>query len=202
MAKIAVVGPRPNNSNILTVKDGVVWKEMKRVLYEDLTNPEWQSHTFLIPIYSKFDLEVLAICEQKKYAVEFYVPSESWGKEKLPQHRTSLVHRTMTDNVHIIPGQIDRINKMIDDCDGVYLLDTVSNFGPFEPHLKKKSIRRFPLEKMAFTSEEELTGQTSLDLPDTDFIIPEDVNIDKTFIRYAGETQEQYFNRIMKGPFN
>lgn len=163
MAKIAVLGPRPDNNLILTKSDGKVWNELRRVIHEDFSTGEFKGHTFLIPIYSKFDLEILSICEQLKYDVEFYVPQEGWGLTGLPFNRTQLVSRMMSPtNVHIHPGMINRLTTMLDESDGIYLLDIIPNFGPMQKHIDGKPIRRVPVEKMAFTSEDELVGQTEL----------------------------------------
>ena len=163
MARIAVFGPRPDNGLILTKSDGKVWNELRRVIHEDFATGEFDGHTFLIPIYSKFDLEILAICEQKNYKVEFYVPEEGWGFKGLPFNKTQLVSRmTFDDNVHVIPGAINRVNKMLDDSDGIYLLDILPNFGPMQKHIDSKPIRRVPVENMEFTTEDELVGQTEL----------------------------------------
>lgn len=202
MARIAILGPRPNNDSILTKKDGKVWNELKRVLYEDLSKPEWKGHTFLIPIYTKFDLEILRICELNSYPVEFYVPNDRWGKEKLPQHRTALVNRTMTNNVHIIPGQINRMKRMLQECDGIYLLNILDDFAVLQSYVESKPVRVFPVQKMKFTSEEELTGQLELAIEETSFVTPETFKMAQSFVRYTGETNEQYQNRIMQGPFS
>lgn len=200
MARIAVFGPRQSNDILLTQSDGKVWRELVRVITEDLVKPEWKGHTFLIPIYSKFDLLVLKICEQKKYDVEFYIPKQNWGKTGLPYNKTQLVNRMMRqDNTHIIPGNVYRLNSMLRDSDGVYLLDCIPHFGPMQEALNSKPIRRVPTDNMAFQSEDELIGQTELLFPGEDENPGVDINPalqvphDTTKTKYISDMQKAFF---------
>lgn len=155
MTRIGIVGPRPKDGSLLTKKDGKVWNELKTVLAKDLESSEWNHCTFLIPIYSKFDIEILRICEQKGRKVEFYLPNPEWGKTKLPRHNLLLIERMSASPTHVFNGAAERMNKMIEDSDGLYCLRSNINFGPLEPAMKGVPQRDFPIQNMRYTTEEE-----------------------------------------------
>lgn len=153
--KVAVVSGRPADGTLLPKVEKYVWQELKRVLTEDMAIFKEKQVEFLIPIYNKFDLEVLRICEHYDIKVTYYLPNPEWGTEVLPKHQIDLIRR-MRKNVWIVPGSYtDRINRMIRDSDMVYVLPQTKGVEQFAEELSSKPFYLFPVNKMRYTTEEE-----------------------------------------------
>lgn len=153
--KIAVLSGRPKDGTLLPRKEQHVWHELCRILKEDMDRMEFHGATFLIPIYSKFDLQVLFHAEKMNIPVEYYVPSEDWGKTSLPIHQIKLVERMEEKRVVVPGGSNARIKKMIADADAVYILPGTHGFSSFIPLLKGKKIIPFPFRQMRYQTEDE-----------------------------------------------
>lgn len=150
--KLAVVSGRPDDSTILTSKEKQVWNELCRVLKDDLSQMVFQKFHFHIPIYSKFDLEVLRCIESLGYPATLYVPNDTWGLSKLPKHQVDMIKRLDLPRVIV---STNRINKMIEDSDMVYLLDNTKGVETFKKSIGNKFVVKFPVKKMRYTTEEE-----------------------------------------------
>ena len=155
--KIAVLSGRPKDGTLLPRKEQYVWRELCRILKEDMNRPEFKGATFLIPIYSKFDLQVLFYAEKMNIPVEYYVPTEVWGKSSLPFHQIKLVERMEQKRVVVPGGSQARMEKMILDADAVYVLPGTHGFSSFIPLLKNKKIIPFPFKEMRYHTEEGAT---------------------------------------------
>lgn len=152
--KIAFLSGRAKEGTLLPKSERYVWQETIRVLQEDLEQPVFtKGTTFLIPIFSKFDLKVLSLAEKNRIPVEYYVPTENWGKEKLPQHQLYLIDR-MKGERHVCGNSFQRMVNMIQDADVVYLMDHTDGVERFLPYLKGKMTRVFPHEQMRYDTEE------------------------------------------------
>lgn len=153
--KIAVLSGRPADGTLLPKQEKYVWQELKRVLKNDLSVYEGKDVEFLIPIYNKFDLEVLRICEQLKLKVTYYVPTPEWGTERLPKHQLDLIRR-MRNDVLVVPGRYDnRLRRMIQDSDIVYVLAKTQGVEDFAEELVQKAFYLFPEQEMLYTTEED-----------------------------------------------
>lgn len=151
--KVAFLSGRQENGTMLPKNERFVWKELIRILEDEIKNPVFKGATFLIPIYNKFDLYVLYLAERNNIKVEYYVPQENWGLSGLPKHQTYLVER-MSYPRHVIKDG-DRLKAMVDAADVVYVLPETSGFERFEPWLDGKIVCRFPVEKMLYKTEAE-----------------------------------------------
>lgn len=152
--KVALLSGRPKNGTLLPKTEKFVWKEICRVMEEDLSSPILKGATFLIPIYSKFDLYGLAIAERQSNPVEYYVPSVEWGNKALPKHQLLLINRMKSDR-HVIPSSHGRLLKMIEDADIVYTLPNTEGYERFNKYLENKTVCHLNIKKMNFTTEEE-----------------------------------------------
>ena len=153
--KIAFLSGRAKNGTLLPKSERFVWQELIRVMENDLKNPVFlENTTFLIPILNKFDLKALSIAERNRIPVEYYVPSATWGTEKLPQHQLYLINR-MKGERHVFENSHQRIQAMIQAADLVYVLPYTDGVERFYPLLKNKPVRVFPQELMRYSTEEE-----------------------------------------------
>lgn len=152
--KVAFLSGRQENGTILPRDEKFVWKELTRVVEQELKNPLFKGATFLIPIYSKFDLFVLRLAEKMGNPVEYYVPSEDWGFSKLPKHQVYLIER-MKFPRHVTNSNTGRLDEMVKAADIVYTLPNTKDFDRFESWLEDKLICEFPIEKMLYQTEEE-----------------------------------------------
>ena len=113
--KIAFLSGRAKNGTLLPKSERFVWQELIRVMENDLKNPVFlENTTFLIPILNKFDLKALSIAERNRIPVEYYVPSATWGTEKLPQHQLYLINRIKGER-HVFENSHQRIQAMIEE---------------------------------------------------------------------------------------
>ena len=152
--KIAFLSGRPKNGTLLPREEKLVWREMVRVLREDLEHQVFKNGTFLIPIYNKFDLYALSVAEKNHVPVEYYLPTDRWGTEKLPQHQLYLIQR-MQGARHVCGNSTQRMIDMIRDADYVYLLPDTDGVERFLPYLEGKSVRVFPTDRMRYFTEED-----------------------------------------------
>ncbi len=153
--KIAFVSGKPSDmpDTLLPAKSKPIWQEVCRVLDEELSDPLFKRCTFLIPIWSKFDLRALYMAEKLGIKVEYYVPSETWGLDGvLPKHQERLVER-MAYPRHVIPGHRERMVQMIRDADLVYLLPKNLGVADFLSAMTDKNIRIFPMKNMRYCTE-------------------------------------------------
>lgn len=155
MMKIGILSGRPANGTILTKEEKRVWGEMLRVLKEDMQmNPAFKVCEIVVPVYSKFDIQVLRYAEELHYSTNLYLPSKEWGTTRLPPHQTALIKRH-NDSATIIPSPNNRLIKMIEDCQIIYMLANSQGIEQFYPYLKDKPVIYFPQAKMRFTTEAE-----------------------------------------------
>lgn len=152
--KIAIVSGRQQDGTILPRKEQLVWRELCRVLEEELEHPIFKGATLLIPIYSKFDLQVLYLADRKGIDVEYYVPSEDWGLHALPKHQTELVGRVVAPR-HINPSSTGRMVDMIQAADLLYVLTDTNGVERFLEMGADKPMVRFATEKMRYQTEAE-----------------------------------------------
>lgn len=151
--KIAILAGKPNDGTILPKKESFLWKEICRVMEDDLSLPIFKNATFLIPIYNKFDLHALRIAEEQSNPVEYYVPTIEWGNKFLPAHQKKLIDR-MKFHRNVIPSSHKRMVKMIEDADVIYCLPNTEGFDRFKSALVDKTVCQLDLKKMNFTTEE------------------------------------------------
>lgn len=156
MIKVAILSGRPADGTLLPKQEKHVWKEIQRVLKDDLSNLG-EGFEYLIPIYNKFDLEALRIADKNGNKVTYYLPNEDWGKSKLPAFQINLVSKMRNSGTEVIvPGSMmARIYKMIEDADVVYFLDETDGFERFKDALSKKAVMSFSKDKMLYKTEEE-----------------------------------------------
>lgn len=152
--KVAFVSGRPADGTILPKQERFLWNEILYVLRQDLSKPVYKDMTFLIPVYSKFDLAALALAEKYNIKVEYYLPNESWGTSRLPRHQRLLMQRKEGVR-HVCNGAHARMVQMIADADIIYALPETVDYNKYEHYMKGKPIRIFPKDKMRFHSEEE-----------------------------------------------
>ena len=155
--KVAIIGGRPADGTILPRKEGAVWEELKRILALQLKDPFYQQCEFLIPVYSKFDLEVMRLCEEYQYPVTLYVPNSEWGLQKLPLHQTRLIKRM---NPPRVIHQTERINRMMEDADMVLFLEGSQGIDTFQ-RLNTKPSTRFFARRMRYRTETEYNAYIS-----------------------------------------
>lgn len=156
MIKIAVLGGRPMDGTPLPKSEREVWKEMKRVLVEQIEylSPVLKQAELCFPIYSKFDIEFLREAKEFHRPTTFYVPSQDWGLSKLPPHQTRLISSIQANRV-VEPHALGRIERMIHDSDLVYFFDNGVGTYDFYPLLKNKKVIQFPVDKMRYRNDEE-----------------------------------------------
>lgn len=151
--KIAILSGRPKNGTLLPKEEKLLWEEIKRVARQDLKH--LKQATFLIPIYSKFDLYALSVAEKEGINVCYYLPNEEWGTTRLPAFQLSLIER-MRGEQKIVEGSfLERMRVMIQDADAVYTLENSDGFGTFKPWLKDKLVIPFTEDKLLYKTEEE-----------------------------------------------
>lgn len=176
--KLAVIGGRPEDGTILPRQEKEVWKEVKRVLSEDIVaiSKLFPAVEFLIPLYSKFDIEFLR--EIKKYdrPVTFYVPSEDWGLSRLPKHQTTLI-KSIDANRIIIPNSTERLRQMLSDASIIYCMKNTKDINYFEDLIESKNTLYFPEHKMRFKTESEAEAYFSESLVENTDLTASEKNI-------------------------
>lgn len=177
MIKIAFLSGRPKDGTLLPKSERYVWKEVCRVLKNDLQFFK-EGFEFLIPIYNKFDLQALRIAEELGTKTTYYLPSKEWGTKNLPFYQLDLISRMRKEEVIVEGNVMKRMFKMIEDADIVYLMDETDGLERFTSSLKNKVIRTFPKEKMLYTTEEEAKEYfNELNKKTTTFISPGEVSL-------------------------
>ena len=156
MLKLAVLGGRAQDGTILPRSEKELWRELKRVLESEVEriSPLFPYVEFLIPLYSKFDIEFLRLIESYNRPVTFYVPSEDWGLSRLPRHQTALIERIDNSRI-VIPSHTGRIHQMLDDADILYFLDNTKDVDYFKEKIASIKTIYFPEDEMRFKTEEE-----------------------------------------------
>lgn len=156
MIKVAILSGRQKNGTLLPKEERHVWKEIQRVMSDDLSNLG-KNFEFLIPVYTKFDLEALRIAERNGNKVRYYLPNENWGKSKLPSFQVNLISRMREPGTEVIVDgpMMTRMHKMIDDADVVYYLDETDGFERFQDSLAGKTLLPFSKNKMLYKTEAE-----------------------------------------------
>lgn len=155
MIKICVLGGRAEDGTVLPKKESLVWKEVQRVLEESIQDlsPFISKSELCFPLYSKFDIEFLRLTKRFNRPTTFYVPSQDWGLSRLPAHQTNLIKRVNAERI-IVPNN-QRIQKMIEDADIIYLMKNTNSIDNYYQYMKDKKIISFPETKMRFKTEEE-----------------------------------------------
>ena len=125
MAKIAFLSNREVEGSFLSKSDNENWKALRHGLWQELSQDKWRNHTFLIPIYTRYDRLVLQIAEYFGNPVIFYLPTQEWGESNLPVNQIQCIQRMKARYPRIvIKGSNNRLNAMIHDSDGVFVLKT------------------------------------------------------------------------------
>lgn len=177
MIKVAILSGRQKNGTLLPREERHVWKEVQRIISEDLSNLG-KNFEYLIPVYTKFDLEVLRIAERNGNKVTYYLPNENWGKTSLPTFQLNLISRMRKPGTEVIVDgpMMARIYKMIEDADIVYYLDETDGFERFKDSLAGKNLLPFSKDKMLYQTEEEAkVYHEELKQKTTIFITPDDL---------------------------
>lgn len=168
MLRVAVLGGRPADGTLLPKVEKEVWKEIQRVIKEDVDKYQkiFNQSILMFPLYSKFDLEVLRVTEKLKRPVEYYIPDESWGTKYLPNHQIDLIQRISANKI-VVPNAQQRVIEMINRAHVVYLMNNTYQIDYFNHALSNKVIISFSEENMRFKTEEEAIHFQNRQLNDT-----------------------------------
>lgn len=164
--KIGVLAGQPTDGTVFPKEEKYVWKELIRVMKQDLSIVD-ERFEFIIPIFNKFDIEVLRIIEQlnagrmsdglPEIKTTYYLPTITWGTRALPQHQLDLIRRMRTQSEQRIVsgGNMSRINQMIKDADVMYILGESAGMDSFSSQLKNKICWNVSTKNMRYQTEED-----------------------------------------------
>lgn len=149
MGRIAFVSNREDDNSAFSRKDDFRWQAIIQAIDSLIKQESWRGHTFLIPVFTKFDRYVMKLAEDCGNPVEFYFPSEDWGMTKLPHNDTERIKRLRAYYpAHIIQGNMNRIEGMIQSANGVVVLRSESTLGGLEKCLTNKKVLTMDANKI------------------------------------------------------
>lgn len=155
MGRIAFMSNREEENSFFSRKEDYRWKAISSEIRGLLSQSSWRGHTFLIPVFTKFDRYVLQLAEQLGNPVEFYFPSEDWGKKMLPNNDIERIERMRRYYpAHIVKGNMNRLEKMCHDADGIVVLRNQLSLGGLEKAVVQKHSLEMHAEEIVNRHEE------------------------------------------------
>lgn len=158
MSKIAFVSNREDDNSLFSKKDDYRWKAISKAVEEIISRDEWRGHTFLIPIYTRFDRLILQLAERYGNPVEFYFPEEDWGQRFLPTNDIQRIERMRRYYpAYVVNGTMERLERMCADSDGVVILRSKANLGGIEKAVMNKRCMVVPIQEAIAQYQEMMT---------------------------------------------